>query len=164
MDPTEDINGLVPKELPAAISCRQGGPNSRSKASTDGQPRLVEILADMLRSALNWEEEHGMPLQKSPQRLTSQPRSVDCPTKATNELLGQTEGGPPMRTSPNQKEITFEDLKGLRAEGYVRDSTLDQRDGFGPDIQRNNILRFAQCYGLVLGDKWYTAWLGCLSF
>ena len=58
-----------------------------------------------------------------------------------------------MRTSTSQKEITFEDLKGLRAEGYVRDSTLDQRDGFGPDIQRSNILRFAQSYDLVLGDK-----------
>ena len=52
--------------------------------------------------------------------------------------------------------LTFEDLRGLRAEGYVRDSTLDQRDGFGPDIQRNNIIRFAESYGLVLGDKWYT--------
>ena len=52
--------------------------------------------------------------------------------------------------------LTFEDLRGLRAEGYVRDSTLDQRDGFGPDIQRNNIIRFAESYGLVLGDSWYT--------
>ena len=61
-------------------------------------------------------------------------------------------------TSPfrNQKYLTFEDLKGLRAEGYVRDSTLDQRDGFGPDIQRGNILRFAQSYGLALGDQLYT--------
>ena len=53
-------------------------------------------------------------------------------------------------------QITFEDLKGLRAEGYIRDSTLDQRDGFGPDIQRRNEERFAQSYGLVLGDRWYT--------
>ena len=28
--------------------------------------------------------------------------------------------------------ITFDDLNGLRAEGYIRDSTLDQRDGYGP--------------------------------
>ena len=28
--------------------------------------------------------------------------------------------------------LTFEDLKGLRAEGYIRDSTLDQRNGFAP--------------------------------
>jgi len=34
---------------------------------------------------------------------------------------------------------TFEDLKGLRAEGYIRDSTLDQRDGSGPEIQRHII-------------------------
>ena len=53
-------------------------------------------------------------------------------------------------------QITFEDLKGLRAEGYIRDSTLDQRDGFGPDIQRRNEERFAQSYGLLLGDRWYT--------
>jgi len=51
---------------------------------------------------------------------------------------------------------TFEDLKGLRAEGYIRDSTPDQRDGYGPDIQRHNEERFAQSYGLILGVRWYT--------
>ncbi len=55
-----------------------------------------------------------------------------------------------------RSQWTFEDLKGLRAEGYVRDSTLDQRDGFGPDIQRHSIERFALSYGLVLGTRWYT--------
>ena len=54
------------------------------------------------------------------------------------------------------KEHTFEDLKGLRAEGYIRDSTIDQRDGFGPEIQDRNIRRFADSYGLVLRDRWYT--------
>jgi site-specific DNA recombinase len=54
------------------------------------------------------------------------------------------------------RTTTFEDLKGLRAKGYIRDSTLDQRNGFGPDIQRHNIERFAQSYGLILGDHWYT--------
>ena len=88
MDPTEDKKDLIPKGLPAVNAYNQGVNNSRSGLSTDGQPRLVEILADMLRSALNWEEEQGVPLQKSPQRLTSQPRSVDCPTKAPKELLG----------------------------------------------------------------------------
>ena len=53
-------------------------------------------------------------------------------------------------------QLTFEDLRGLRAEGYVRDSTLDQRDGYGPDIQKHNEERFALSYGLVLGDRWYT--------
>ena len=47
-------------------------------------------------------------------------------------------------------------MRGLRAEGYVRDSTLDQRDGFGPEIRRHNIQRFTQSYGLILGDQWYT--------
>ena len=54
------------------------------------------------------------------------------------------------------RHLTFEDLRGLRSEGYIRDSTLDQRDGFGPDIQRHNEERFAQSYGLVLGSRWYT--------
>lgn len=51
---------------------------------------------------------------------------------------------------------SFEDLKGLRAEAYIRDSTLDQRDGFGPEIQRHNIERFSNSYGLELGRRWYT--------
>jgi len=51
---------------------------------------------------------------------------------------------------------TFEDLRGLRAVGYIRDSTLDQRDGYGPDIQRHNEERFAESYGLVLSDSFYT--------
>ena len=52
--------------------------------------------------------------------------------------------------------ISFEDLRGLRAVGYIRDSTLDQRDGFDPDIQRRNEERFAESYGLILSDRWYT--------
>ncbi len=56
----------------------------------------------------------------------------------------------------NSKQLTFDDLKGLRAEAYIRDSTIDQRDGFGPDIQRHNEERFAQSYGLILGNRWYT--------
>ena len=53
--------------------------------------------------------------------------------------------------------MTFEALRGLRAESYVRESTLDQGDGFGPDIQRHNIQRFAESYGLVrasLKGRW----------
>ena len=56
----------------------------------------------------------------------------------------------------SSKLLTFDDLKGLRAEAYIRDSTVDQRDGFGPEIQRKNILRFAENYGLVMGQHWYT--------
>ena len=62
-------------------------------------------------------------------------------------------------TNYPQQPITFEDLKGLRAEAYIRDSTLDQRDGFGPSIQRSNVIRFAESYGLVLGDRWYTEFI-----
>lgn len=103
MDPTENINGLTRKGFPAATYFRQWGPNSRSKVSTDGQPRLVDILADMLRSAVKWEEEHGIPLQKSSQKLTSQCSSVNCPLKATNELLEQTEGGNTDDGSPSSE-------------------------------------------------------------
>ena len=54
------------------------------------------------------------------------------------------------------KELTFEDLAGLRAEGYIRDSTLDQRDGFGPELQRRAVENFANTHGLILGSAWYT--------
>ena len=54
------------------------------------------------------------------------------------------------------RTTTFEDLRGLKAEGYIRDSTLDQRDGFGPEMQRRAIENFARTYGLVLGQAWYT--------
>jgi site-specific DNA recombinase len=59
-------------------------------------------------------------------------------------------------TLTTQSQWTFEDLRGLRAEGYIRDSTLDQKDGFGPEIQLHNIERFSQSYGIVLGSRWYT--------
>ena len=57
------------------------------------------------------------------------------------------------------RKLTFDDLRGLRAEGYIRDSTLDQKDGFGPEIQRHNIERFSESYGVVLGNRWYTEFL-----
>ena len=60
------------------------------------------------------------------------------------------------RNQLNQSINSFEDLRGLRAEGYIRDSTLDQREGFGPDIQKRNEERFADSYSLVLGGRWYT--------
>ena len=59
-------------------------------------------------------------------------------------------------SSTVQRITSFQELKGLRAEGYVRDSTLDQRDGFGPEIQKHNIERFSDSYGLELGNRWYT--------
>jgi len=62
---------------------------------------------------------------------------------------------PPIRHGGN-RHITFEDLRGLRAEGYIRDSNQDQRDGFGPEIQRRNIQRFAESYGLIQGNRGYT--------
>ena len=61
-----------------------------------------------------------------------------------------------MTMAYRDRQLTFEDLRGLRAEGYIRDSTIDQKDGFGPSIQRGNEERFAESYGLVLGSRWYT--------
>ena len=59
-------------------------------------------------------------------------------------------------TRTGNRQWTFEDLRGLRAEGYIRDSTLDQKDGFGPEIQHHNIERFSESYEIVLGNRWYT--------
>ena len=61
MDPTENQKGPEPKERPRETFGKQAGPNSISEPSTDSQPRLVEILAEMLRSALVWEEKQGVP-------------------------------------------------------------------------------------------------------
>lgn len=57
--------------------------------------------------------------------------------------------------SNGHRQLTFEDLKGLKAQGYVRDSSLDQRDGFGPELQRKAIEAFTRTYGLILGQAWY---------
>ena len=51
---------------------------------------------------------------------------------------------------------TFDDLRGLRAECYVRDSTEDQKNGFGPTIQHHNEEQFARNWGIILGNRWYT--------
>lgn len=64
-----------------------------------------------------------------------------------------------MTTTANRKSTkipSFEDLKGLRAEGYVRESYKDQKDGYGPEVQRGAIESFAQAWGLSLGQAWYT--------
>ncbi len=53
------------------------------------------------------------------------------------------------RSWSRERPLTFEDMKGLRAEAYIRDSTLDQRDGFGPDIQCRDIKRFADSNRLL---------------
>ena len=47
-------------------------------------------------------------------------------------------------------QVTFEDLRGLRADGYIRDSKLDQRDGYGPELQRSAIQSFAESYDLPI--------------
>jgi DNA invertase Pin-like site-specific DNA recombinase len=47
----------------------------------------------------------------------------------------------------------------MRAVAYIRVSTLDQRESFGPGIQKYSIQRFAEGYGLILGEKWYTEFI-----
>ena len=48
--------------------------------------RLVEILADMLRCALAWEEEQGCkrasPVHESCESLTSIPLGIHCPPRS----------------------------------------------------------------------------------
>ena len=67
--------------------------------------------------------------------------------------LYQSLSGCVMKKRPLAQPIkSFEDLRGLRAVGYIRDSTLDQQDGYGPDIQKHNEERFAESYALVLSD------------
>ena len=57
---------------------------------------------------------------------------------------------------PANTQWTFESLKGLRAEGYIPESSLDQSDGFGLEIRRRAIETFAANYGLRLGRTWHT--------
>ena len=52
--------------------------------SVDGQ-RLIDILADMIRSALAYEEEHGLALRATQigrrSGLTGRPRCIHCPPR-----------------------------------------------------------------------------------
>ena len=50
-------------------------------------------------------------------------------------------------------EVTFDDLKGLKAEGYIRDSTVDQRDGFGPEMQKKQSRILQRHMELILGKR-----------
>jgi DNA invertase Pin-like site-specific DNA recombinase len=52
------------------------------------------------------------------------------------------------RTRPTSS-VRPEDLLGLRCAQYVRDSTAHQRDGFGPEMQRNANRRCMEKYGLI---------------
>ena len=46
-------------------------------------------------------------------------------------------------------EIRPEDLAGMRCAQYIRDSTKDQAEGFGPEIQRRANRAFLERYGLI---------------
>ncbi len=55
----------------------------------------------------------------------------------------------------NRRFVSFGDLKGLRARGYVRDSSKDQADGFSPEVQRSREEAFARDHGLLWEAKVY---------
>ncbi len=55
----------------------------------------------------------------------------------------------------SKRYVGFDDLKGLRARGYVRDSTVDQADGFSPDVQRSRETAFARDHELEWQDVFY---------
>ena len=122
--------------------------------------KLVLIIADMLESALAWEEEHGVPGQNGsktlPQNtLTNHPKV----SKVERSEIAVGEEVMNMKALVRNRIVSFEELRGLRGVCYVRDSTLDQRDGFGPDIQRRNEERFSQTYGIILSSHWYTEFI-----
>lgn len=53
---------------------------------------------------------------------------------------------------------SVDDLRGLRAARWVRESTDGQYDRYGPDSQREQMERFAQRYGLqITGFEWTVA-------
>ena len=50
----------------------------------------------------------------------------------------------------------FEDLKGLRSRGLIRESTEAQGDRSGPIVQEREVLAFAARWGLRVPDRFYT--------
>lgn len=53
---------------------------------------------------------------------------------------------------------SLDDLRGLRAARWIRESTDDQFDRYGPDSQREQIDRFAERFGVVeTGQEWRVA-------
>jgi DNA invertase Pin-like site-specific DNA recombinase len=52
-------------------------------------------------------------------------------------------------------DLRPEDLAGWRWSGYVRDSTVAQAARYGPDLQRAEQRRYAECYGLLATDLEY---------
>jgi DNA invertase Pin-like site-specific DNA recombinase len=50
----------------------------------------------------------------------------------------------------------FQQLKGLRARGLIRESTVEQGDNSGPVVQQRDIEAFAQRYGMTGPDRFYT--------
>mgnify|MGYP001612726748 CR=1 FL=1 len=48
--------------------------------------RLVAIVAEMLRSALAWEQEHGIPLKVAESALTGMPKGIHCVVDRSRKL------------------------------------------------------------------------------
>jgi len=67
-----------------------------------------------------------------------------------------------MRRTP-RREVRVEDLKDLSFAQYIRDSTAEQAEGFGPEIQRRANLSFAERYRLVNSNLVYEKYVSAGS-
>jgi site-specific DNA recombinase len=55
-----------------------------------------------------------------------------------------------------RRDLDFRDLAGLKARGYIRESTERQADKWGPAEQRRAQERFADEWGLRFDGHYYT--------
>src|SRR4029079_13577220 len=55
-----------------------------------------------------------------------------------------------------RRDLDFRDLAGLKARGYIRESTERQADKWGPAEQRRGQERFADEWGLRFDGHYYT--------
>lgn len=60
-------------------------------------------------------------------------------------------------------EVRPEDLAGMRCAQYIRDSTKDQAEGFGPEIQRRANRAFLERYGLIDTGRVYEEYVSAGS-
>ncbi|MBI4311716.1 MAG: hypothetical protein HY681_08030 [Chloroflexi bacterium] len=78
--------------------------------------RLVKILADMLRSALAWEREHGQPENcaqtEAPNALTGIPRRIHCGRRSARRRLQVIKGGKSDGDDPEGGDQASPDLRG----------------------------------------------------
>ena len=59
-------------------------------------------------------------------------------------------------TQPRRPPGSLDELRGLRAARWIRESTAGQYDRYGPESQHEQMDRFAERYGLVDSGIVYT--------